>query len=76
VSDHRPWVAVITVRPKFAALALHVVLGDPVDARVVLVTSLLPAIVLHLLLTVPVYALTKRILGPPGWRRAEVRLLG
>ena len=69
-------VAVITVLYAFAALALHVVLGDPVDARVVLFDALLPAIVLNLLLTVPVYALTKRILGPPEWRRAEVRLLG
>jgi hypothetical protein len=67
---------VITILYAFASLALHVVLGDPVDARVALFDALLPAIVLNLLLTIPVYALTKRILGPPEWRRAQVRLLG
>jgi len=69
-------VAVITVLYAFASVALHVVLGDPVDARLALFDALLPAVVLNVLLTVPVYALTKRILGPPEWRRAEVRLLG
>jgi rod shape-determining protein MreD len=69
-------VAVITVLYALAALALHVVLGDPVDARLVLVDALLPAILLNLVLTIPVYGLTKRILGPPEWKRAEVRLLG
>ena len=69
-------VAVITVLYAVASLALHVVLGDPVDARLVLVDALLPAVLLNLVLTIPVYALTKRVLGPPEWKRAEVRLLG
>jgi rod shape-determining protein MreD len=69
-------VAVITILYALASLALHVVLGDPVDARAVLLEALVPSVVLNLLLTVPVYALTKRILGPPEWRRAEVQLLG
>lgn len=69
-------VAVITILYALASLALHVVLGEPVQARVVLADALLPAVLLNLLLTVPVYALTKRILGPREWRHAEVRLLG
>ena len=68
-------VAVITVLYAIAALALRVVLGDPVDARLVLIDGLLPSILLNLLLTIPVYALAKRILGRPEWR-GEVRLLG
>jgi rod shape-determining protein MreD len=69
-------VAVITVLYALAALALHVVLGEPVDARRVILDALLPAILLNLILTIPVYALAKRILGPREWKRAEVRLLG
>jgi rod shape-determining protein MreD len=69
-------VAVITVLYAFGSLALHVVLGDPVNARVELFEALLPAVLLNLLLTVPVYALAKRFLGPPEWSHTEVRLLG
>jgi rod shape-determining protein MreD len=69
-------VAVITVLYALASLALHVVLGDPVDARHVLVNALLPTVLLNLALTIPVYALVKRVLGPREWRYAEVRLLG
>jgi rod shape-determining protein MreD len=69
-------VAVITVLYALASVVLHVVLGDPADARVALFEALLPSILLNLLLTVPVYALAKRVLGPPEWSTAEVRLLG
>jgi len=69
-------VAVITVLYAIAALALHVVLGEAVNARLVLFDALLPAVLLNLFLTIPVHALTRRILGPREWRRAEVRLLG
>jgi len=69
-------VAVITVLYAFGSLALHVVLGDPVNARVALFEALLPGILLNLLLTFPVHALAKRALGPPEWSHAEVRLLG
>jgi rod shape-determining protein MreD len=69
-------VAVITVLYALASVALHVVLGDPVDARAALLEGLIPAILLNLLLTIPVYALAKRVLGPREWRQAEVRLLG
>lgn len=69
-------VAVVTVLYAVGALALHVMLGDPVDAGRVLVGALIPGIVLNLLLTFPVYALVRRILGRPEWSAQEVRLLG
>jgi rod shape-determining protein MreD len=69
-------VAVVTVLYAVGALALHVMLGDPVDAGTVLVGALIPGIVLNLLLTFPVYALVRRILGRPEWSAQEVRLLG
>ena len=69
-------VAVVTALYTLGALALHVVVGDPVDATAVLGDALLPSILLNLLLTFPVYAVVKRVLGPPEWRAAEVRLLG
>ena len=69
-------VAVVTALYTLGALALHVVVGDPVDAAAVLGDALLPSILLNLLLTFPVYAVVKRVLGPPEWRAAEVRLLG
>ena len=69
-------VAVITALYALGSLALHVVLGDPVNARVALFEALLPGILLNLLLTFPVHALAKRVLGPPEWSHAEVRLLG
>ena len=68
-------VAVVTVLYGAGALFLHVVLGDPVDASD-LFGSLLPGILLNLLLTFPVYALVRRILGRPAWSPQEVRLLG
>ncbi len=69
-------VAVVTVLYAAVALALHVVLGDPVDAGTVLAAALVPGVLLNLLLTVPVYALVTRILGRPDWTQREVRLLG
>jgi len=69
-------VAVVTVVYAFGSLALRVVLGDPVDASTVLGSALVPAILLNLLLTIPVYALVRRFLGRPEWPRTEVRLLG
>ncbi len=69
-------VAVVTVLYAVGALALHVVLGDPVDAGTVLVGALIPGVLLNLLLTFPVYALVRRILGRPEWAAQEVRLLG
>jgi rod shape-determining protein MreD len=68
-------VTVITILYAMGALALHVVLGDPVDARLVLLDSLVPGVLLNLLLTFPAYALVRRILGRPEWS-PEVRLFG
>jgi rod shape-determining protein MreD len=77
--SHAPLLSVVVVTVLYAvsALALHFMLGDPVSARLVLVDALLPAIVLNALLTIPVYAVVRRLLRPPAPQRArEVRLLG
>jgi rod shape-determining protein MreD len=69
-------VALVTVLYAVGALALHVVLGDPVDAGNVLVRALIPGVLLNLILAFPVYALVRRVLGRPEWSVQEVRLLG
>jgi rod shape-determining protein MreD len=69
-------VAVVTILYSVGALALHVVLGDPVDAGTILVGALFPGVLLNLLLAFPVYALVRRVLGRPEWATQEVRLLG
>ncbi len=71
-------VAVVTALYAVGALALHFMLGDPAPARVVLIDSLFSGIGLNLLLTLPVYALCRRLFRPverPG-SAPEVRLLG
>ena len=78
--SHAPFVAVAVVTVLYAvgALTLHFMLGDPAPARVVLVETLFQDIALNLLLTIPVYALTRRLLKPV--ERAErfegARILG
>ena len=70
-------VVVFTVLYAAGALALHVVLGDGVSARYVLLESLPPTILANLVLTFPVYAIARRTLRPPAPLRVrEVRLLG
>jgi rod shape-determining protein MreD len=71
-------VAVITVLYQVGALMLHFVLGQPAPARDVLLVSLVPTVALNLILTLPMYALTRRLLRPVEWtsRAREVRLLG
>jgi rod shape-determining protein MreD len=76
---HAPYtsIAVITVLYTFGALALRFVLGSSAPAGDV--ASGLPAtLVLNLLLTLPVYALVRRLLPPRELadRVHEVRLLG
>ncbi len=77
---HAPFVsvAVATIAVQFGALFLHYMLGDPVSARVVLIDALPPKIALNLLLTLPVFALTRWVLslGPVPEKVTEVRLLG
>jgi rod shape-determining protein MreD len=77
---HAPFVsvAVATIVVQFGALFLHYMLGDPVSARVALLEALPPKVALNLLLTLPVYALVRRVLV---WARepegvTEVQLLG
>ncbi len=58
-------VLVVTVLYSVAAYALHFVLGDHVSARLVLLDALLPAILWNLLLTIPVFAVVRRVLPAP-----------
>ncbi len=76
---HAPYlsVVVVTVLYAFGALALRFVLGTEAPAGAV--ASGLPAtVLLNLLLTLPVYALVRRLLPPHELadRVHEVRLLG
>ena len=76
---HAPFVsvAVVTVLYAFGQLFFQFVLGEPAPAGVV--TRGLPlALLVNLLLTLPVYALIRRLFPPPelGDRVREVRLLG
>jgi rod shape-determining protein MreD len=77
---HAPFVsvAVATIAVQFGALILHYLLGDAVSARRVLLEALPPKVALNLLLTLPVYALTRRLfaLASAPERATEVRLLG
>jgi len=76
---HAPFlsIAVVTVLYELGLLVVHFVLGESAPAAAV-VRSLVPAIVLNLILTAPVYALARRLLRPA--ERAElseeVQLLG
>jgi rod shape-determining protein MreD len=77
---HAPLLSVVVVTILFAvgALVLHFMLGDAVSGRLVLVEALPPSVLLNMLLTVPVYALARRLLRPLATRERvrEVRLLG
>jgi rod shape-determining protein MreD len=76
---HAPFlsVAVVTVLYQLGLLVVHFVLGESAPAGAV-VRSLLPAIVLNLILTAPIYALVRRLLRPAARDdlTAEVQLLG
>jgi hypothetical protein len=63
---------------QIGALILHYMLGDEASARTVLVGALPAKVGLNLLLTLPVYALTRRVLAlaSPPETATEVRLLG
>jgi rod shape-determining protein MreD len=58
-------VAVITVGVALGGFALHFMLGDDVSARHALFDTLLPAVILNVALTLPVYAACRRLI-PPG----------
>ena len=76
---HAPFlsIAVVTVLYGLGLLVVHFVLGESAPAGAV-VRSLVPAIVLNLILTAPVYALVRRLLRPAEREElsAEVQLLG
>ena len=76
---HAPFlsIGVVTILYAVGSLALHFLLGEPAPG-VVVVSSLPATLVLNLLLTLPVYALVRRLLPPQGVadRVREVRLLG
>jgi rod shape-determining protein MreD len=77
---HAPFlsIAVVTVLYAIGALFLRFLLGEPASARVVLVDFLLPGVALNLILTLPVYALCRRLLRPAERPdgTSEVSLLG
>ncbi len=68
-------IAVITVLYQIAALVLRFMLGQNAPGGEIF-AGLLPTVILNLILTVPVYALTRRVLRPREWVPREVRLLG
>jgi rod shape-determining protein MreD len=68
-------IAVITILYQVAALVLRFMLGQNAPAGEI-VAALAPTVLLNLALTVPVYALTRRLLRPREWVPREVRLLG
>lgn len=78
--SHAPFVAVAVVTVLYAvgALTLRFMLGDPAPARAVLIETLFQDIALNLLLTIPVYAVTRRLLKPVERfeRMAGARVLG
>ena len=77
---HAPFVsvAVATVLVQLGALILHYLLGDTVSASTVLLHALPAKVLLNLLLTLPVYALVRRLLALASQPETatEVRLLG
>jgi rod shape-determining protein MreD len=68
-------IAVITFLYQIAALILRYLLGEPAPAGDIF-GAIVQTVVLNLILTVPVYALTRRLLRPREWAPREVRLLG
>jgi rod shape-determining protein MreD len=67
-------IAVITLLYQVAALVLRFMLGQNAPAGEIL-KGLVPTILLNLILTLPLYALARRLLRPREWSPREVRLL-
>ena len=76
---HAPYlsIAVVTVIYEVGLLVVRFVLGESAPAGAVF-ASLLPAVLLNLVITGPVYAIVRRLLRPqaPAELSAEVQLLG
>jgi rod shape-determining protein MreD len=68
-------IAVITVLYQVAALVLRFMLGQNAPAGLIF-SGLVPTVLLNLVLTLPVYAFTRRLLRAREWTPREVRLLG
>jgi cell shape-determining protein MreD len=76
---HAPFlsVAVVTVLYQVGLLVVHFVLGESAPGGAVM-RSLIPAVLLNLILTAPIYAVVRRLLRPTNRDEltAEVQLLG
>ena len=68
-------IAVITILYQVSALVLRFMLGQNAPAETIF-EGLFPTVLLNLILTLPVYALTRRLLRACEWSPREVRLLG
>jgi rod shape-determining protein MreD len=68
-------IAVITILYQIAALVLRFMLGQNAPAGEIF-AGLVPTVFLNLILTLPVYAFTRRLLRPRDFVPREVRLLG
>jgi rod shape-determining protein MreD len=68
-------ISVITILYQVAALVLRFMLGQNAPAETIF-EGLFPTVLLNLILTLPVYALTRRLLRAREWSPREVRLLG
>jgi len=75
---HAPFVsvAVVTLLYSIGALILHYMLGEPASASRVLLDALPFELMFNLILTLPVYALCRRLFRPPPTGLEEVQLLG
>ena len=73
---HAPFVSVgvVTIAYAIGALALQFVLGEHAPARVILLDRLPPEVLFNLVLTLPAYAVVRRVLRPVE-RAQEVQLL-
>jgi hypothetical protein len=68
-------IAVITFLYQITALILRYLLGEPAPAGDIF-GGIVQTVLLNIILTIPVYALTRRLLRPREWAAREVRLLG
>jgi rod shape-determining protein MreD len=75
---HAPFVsvAVVTFLYSLGALILHYMLGDDVSASRVLLDAFPFELIFNLILTLPVYALCRRLFRRPPTGLEEVQLLG
>jgi hypothetical protein len=66
----------VTVLYAVGSLVMHFLLREPAPARVVLIEELPGTIALNLLLTVPVFALVRRLFAAPQRAAPEVEFVG